>query len=151
MDHFFSDLTVHVLNSLWILLNNFSQESKKIRLSIQTPVIYSMGYFLLASYHSYDTKDFLFNVLIGNSITLYLGWVVCASFLSTILKIYAYYSKIDKYYVSKILGATWVAVAVTFFWYNYGLAEDNIGFYAGTLWGLIGVLIGRTNNTKKND
>jgi hypothetical protein len=147
---------VHILNSLWIILNNLSKESIKKRLLLQTIVIYLMGYFLLLTYKSTNSTNYVFNILIGNVIALYLGWVVCASFLSTILTIYEFYPNIDK--VSKYLGFVWIAIAIKYFVCNYDIKlldisiDDiytvyetiqpmNYGFYGAVLWGLVGVLL----------
>lgn len=143
---------VHILNSLWILLNNLPKENIKVRLIFQTLVIYSMVFFLFLTYQNINNK---FNILSGNIITLYLGWVISASFISTILSIYVFYPKIKK--ISKYLGFIWVAIAIKYFMSKYDptvldisikhfclvfqkIQPINYGFYGAVLWGLVGVL-----------
>ena len=134
---------VHILNSLWILLNILPKENNKIRLLLQTLVIYLMVFFLFLTYENINSKNDTSNILIGNVITLYLGWVICASFVSTILSIYVYYPKIDK--INKYLGFIWIAIAIKYFMSknepNLSIIKPiNYGFYGALLWGLVGVL-----------
>ena len=134
---------VHILNSLWILLNILPKENNKIRLLLQTLVIYLMVFFLFLTYENVNSKNDMSNILIGNVITLYLGWVICASFVSTILSIYVYYPKIDK--INKYLGFIWIAIAIKYFMSknepNLSIIKPiNYGFYGALLWGLVGVL-----------
>jgi hypothetical protein len=134
---------VHILNSLWILLNILPKENNKIRLLLQTLVIYLMVFFLFLTYENINSKNDTSNILIGNVITLYLGWVICASFVSTILSIYIYYPKIDK--INKYIGFVWIAIAIKYFMSKYEpnlsiIKPINYGFYGALLWGLVGVL-----------
>ena len=134
---------VHILNSLWILLNILPKENNKIRLLLQTLVIYLMVFFLFLTYENINSKNDTSNILIGNVITLYLGWVICASFVSTILSIYIYYPKIDK--INKYIGFVWIAIAIKYFMSKYEtnlsiIKPINYGFYGALSWGLIGVL-----------
>jgi hypothetical protein len=134
---------VHILNSLWIILNILPKENNKIRLLLQSLVIYLMVYFLFLTYENVNSKNDMSNILIGNVITLYLGWVICASFVSTILLIYVYYPKIDK--INKYLGFVWIAIAIKYFMSKYEtnlsiIKPINYGFYGALSWGLIGVL-----------
>lgn len=134
---------VHVLNSLWILLNILPKENNKIRLLLQTLVIYLMVFFLFLTYENINSKNDTSNILIGNVITLYLGWVICASFVSTILSIYVFYPKIDK--INKYIGFVWIAIAIKYFMSknepNLSIIKPiNYGFYGALLWGLVGVL-----------
>jgi hypothetical protein len=144
---------VHILNCLWILLNNLPKENIKVRLIFQTLVIYLMVFFLFLTYENINNK---FNILSGNVITLYLGWVICASFVSTILSIYVFYPKINK--LSKYLGFIWVAIAIKYFMSKYDpsvldikdiclvfqkIQPINYGFYGAVLWGLVGVLLSK--------
>jgi hypothetical protein len=134
---------VHILNSLWIILNILPKENNKIRLLLQSLVIYLMVFFLFLTYENVNSKNDMSNILIGNVITLYLGWVICASFVSTILLIYVYYPKIDK--INKYLGFVWIAIAIKYFMSKYEtnlsiIKPINYGFYGALSWGLIGVL-----------
>lgn len=134
---------VHILNSLWILLNILPKENNKIRLLLQTLVIYLMVFFLFLTYENINSKNDTSNILIGNVITLYLGWVICASFVSTILSIYVFYPKIDK--INKYIGFVWIAIAIKYFMSknepNLSIIKPiNYGFYGALLWGLVGVL-----------
>jgi hypothetical protein len=134
---------VHILNSLWIILNILPKENNKIRLLLQSLVIYLMVFFLFLTYENVNSKNDMSNILIGNVITLYLGWVICASFVSTILLIYVYYPKIDK--INKYLGFIWIAIAIKYFMSKYEtnlsiIKPINYGFYGALSWGLIGVL-----------
>jgi len=134
---------VHILNSLWIILNILPKENNKIRLLLQSLVIYLMVFFLFLTYENVNSKNDMSNILIGNVITLYLGWVICASFVSTILSIYVYYPKIDK--INKYLGFVWIAIAIKYFMSKYEtnlsiIKPINYGFYGALSWGLIGVL-----------
>ena len=134
---------VHILNSLWIILNILPKENNKIRLLLQTLVIYLMVFFLFLTYENINSKNDTSNILIGNVITLYLGWVICASFVSTILSIYIYYPKIDK--INKYIGFVWIAIAIKYFMSKYEpnlsiIKPINYGFYGALLWGLVGVL-----------
>ena len=134
---------VHILNSLWILLNILPKENNKISLLLQTLVIYLMVFFLFLTYENINSKNDTSNILIGNVITLYLGWVICASFVSTILSIYVFYPKIDK--INKYIGFVWIAIAIKYFMSknepNLSIIKPiNYGFYGALLWGLVGVL-----------
>ena len=126
---------VHMFNMLWVAMNVI--DNVRLRLVLQEFTIFALGYFLFESVRS--ASD---NIIVSNVVSFYFGWVVCASYLSTLLtSIYVFkLGFLDN--ISQLLGIVWGTIGLCLWTYNF---SNIYAFYASVAWGLIGIL---TSNNK---
>ena len=124
---------VHLFNILWVLSNNIS--NLNYRLLLQTPFIYALGYYLFES-----IGGSLNSSLVSNIISFYFGWVLSATFLTTLITSIYVFKLNFLNSLSKGLGIIWGVIGLILWSNTY---TNIMGFYFSLAWGMIGIMLNK--------